>query len=333
MNRGRKTGRAIASAAAAVMVIAATQGTSSAQAQAFPQKPIQFVVPYAAGGAGDIFARTVAQKLSSAFGQQVVVVNRPGANGIIGMEQVAKAAPDGYTIVMGNSAPMVLNPSLYPKLPYDPVKDFAPVTLGTLYPYIVIVHPSLPAKSIAELVKLAKSRPGQLQYGSSGNGGANHLAGEMFKGAAQIDIVHVPFKGSAPALADTIAGQISMMFDTIVTTVPQLKAGKVRALAVTGEKRAPQTPDVPTIAESGYSGYKVTSWQSILAPAGTPRPIVERLYQESAKALKLPDVVERLATQGGNEIVASTPDEFAKVIREEIVSYGRIIKAANIRLD
>jgi len=333
MNRGRKTGRAVASAAAAVMVIAATQGTSSAQAQAFPQKPVQFVVPYAAGGAGDIFARTVAQKLSSAFGQQVVVVNRPGANGIIGMEQVAKAAPDGYTIVMGNSAPMVLNPSLYPKLPYDPIKDFAPVTLGTLYPYIVIVHPSVPAKSVAELVKLAKSRPGQLQYGSSGNGGANHLAGEMFKRAAQIDIVHVPFKGSAPALADTVAGQISMMFDTIVTTVPQLKAGKVRALAVTGEKRAPQTPDVPTIAESGYSGYKVTSWQSILAPAGTPRPIVERLYQESAKALKLPDVIERLATQGGNEIVASTPDEFAKVIREEIVSYGRIIKAANIRLD
>ena len=333
MNRGRKTGRAVASAAAAVMVIAATQGTSSAQAQAFPQKPVQFVVPYAAGGAGDIFARTVAQKLSSAFGQQVVVVNRPGANGIIGMEQVGKAAPDGYTIVMGNSAPMVLNPSLYPKLPYDPIKDFAPVTLGTLYPYIVIVHPSVPAKSVAELVKLAKSRPGQLQYGSSGNGGANHLAGEMFKRAAQIDIVHVPFKGSAPALADTVAGQISMMFDTIVTTVPQLKAGKVRALAVTGEKRAPQTPDVPTIAESGYSGYKVTSWQSILAPAGTPRPIVERLYQESAKALKLPDVVERLATQGGNEIVASTPEEFAKVIRDEIVAYGKIIKAANIRID
>ena len=333
MNRRSKTALAIAVAAVAVPVVAGAQGTSSAQAQPFPQKPVQFVVPYAAGGAGDIFARTVAQKLGSAFGHQVVVVNRPGANGIIGMEQVAKAPPDGYTIVMGNSAPMVLNPSLYPKLPYDPVKDFAPVILGTLYPYILIVHPSIPARSVAELVKLAKSRPGQLQYGSSGNGGANHLAGEMFKRAAQIDMVHVPFKGSAPALADTLAGQISMMFDTIVTTVPQLQAAKVRALAVTGEKRAPQTPDVPTIAESGYSGYKVTSWQSILAPAGTPRPIVDRLYQESAKALKLPDVVERLATQGGNEIVASAPDEFAKVIRDEIVSYGKIIRAANIRLD
>ena len=325
MRRSKKTWLAIA---AATLLMA-----DVAYSQAFPHKPIQFVVPYAAGGAGDIFARTVAQKLSSAFGHQVVVVNRPGANGIIGMEQVAKAPPDGYTIVMGNSAPMVLNPSLYAKLPYDPVKDFAPITQGTLYPYIVIVHPSIPAKSIPELVKLAKSRPGQLQYGSSGNGGANHLAGEMFKRAAQIDIVHVPLKGSAPALADTIAGQISMMFDTIVTTVPQLKAGKVRALAVTGEKRAPQTPDVPTIAEAGYAGYKVTSWQAILAPAGTPRPIVDRLYQESAKALKLPDVIERLATQGGNEIVASTPEEFARVIREEIASYGKIIRAANIRID
>jgi tripartite-type tricarboxylate transporter receptor subunit TctC len=333
MTSFREIGLAIAAATFGVPVAACAQSSSPASGQAFPQKPIQFVVPYAAGGAGDIFARTVAQKLSTAFAHQVVIVNRPGANGIIGMEQVAKAPPDGYTIVMGNSAPMVLNPSLYPKLPYDAIKDFAPVTLGTIYPYILIVHPSLPARSIAELVKLAKSRPGQLQYGSSGNGGANHLAGEMFKRAAQIDIVHVPFKGSAPALADTLAGQISMMFDTIVTTVPQLKAGKVRALAVTGEKRAPQTPDVPTIAESGYTGYKVTSWQSILAPAGTSRPIVDRLYQESAKALKLPDVVERLATQGGNEIVASTPDEFAKVIRDEIVAYGRIIKAANIHLD
>jgi tripartite-type tricarboxylate transporter receptor subunit TctC len=329
MVRMLKTQGAIGTALLALAAFAHAQSSFSG----YPQKPVQFIVPYAPGGAGDIFARTVAQKLTTSLGQQVVVVNRPGANGIIGMEQVAKAPPDGYTIVMGNSAPIVLNPSLYPKLPYDPIKDFAPVTLGTLYPYILIVHPSLPARSIAELVKLAKSRPGQLQYGSSGNGGANHLAGEMFKRAAGIDIVHVPFKGSAPALADTLAGQISMMFDTIVTTLPQLKAGKVRALAVTGDRRAPQTPDVPTIAESGYAGYKVTSWQSILAPAGIPRAIVDRLYQDSAKALKMPDVVERLATQGGNEIVASTPEEFAKVIREEIASYGKIIRAANIRLD
>jgi len=314
-------------------VLAHPQGSSTSSGQAYPQKAVQFIVPYPAGGAGDIFARTVAQKLSAALGQQVVVVNRPGANGIIGTEQVARSPADGYTILMGNSAPMVLNPSLYPKLPYDPIKDFAPVIQGTLYPYILIVHPSVPVKSVAELVKLARARPGQLQYGSSGNGGANHLAGEMFKRVAKIDVVHVPFKGSAPALADTIAGQISMMFDTIVTSVPQLKAGKVHALAVTGDRRAPQTPDVPTVAEVGYAGYKVTSWQAIFAPAGTPRPVIDRLYQETAKVLKMPDVVERLATQGGNEIVASTPEDFAKLIKEELASYAKVIKDANIRLE
>jgi tripartite-type tricarboxylate transporter receptor subunit TctC len=302
-------------------------------AQTYPQKPVQFMVPFPAAGAGDIFARTVAQKLSDTLGQQVVVVNRPGANGIIGTEQVAKAPPDGYTILMGTTAPLVLNPFLYAKLPYDTVKDLAPVTQGTLYQYILIVHPSLPARNVAELVKLARSRPGQLQYGSSGNGGSNHLAGEMFKSAAHVDIVHVPFKGSAPALTETLAGQISMMFDTIVTTVPQLKAGKVRALAVTGESRAPQTPDVPTLIESGYKGFKVTAWQSILVPAGTPRAIVDRLYQETAKALKLPDVIDRLGTQGGNEIVASTPDDFAKLIKEELAMYSKVIKDAKIRVE
>ena len=302
-------------------------------AQAYPQKPIQFMVPFPASGAGDIFARVVAQKLSDSFGQQVVVVNRPGANGIIGTEQVAKAPPDGYMILMGTTAPMVLNPSLYARLPYDTLKDFAPVTQGTLYQYILIVHPSVPARSTAELVKIARARPGQLQYGSSGNGGSNHLGGEMFKRAANIDIVHVPFKGSAPALTDTLAGQISMMFDTIVTTVPQLKAGKVRALAVTGEQRAPQTPDIPTLMESGYKGFKLTAWQSIFAPAGTPRAIIDRLYQETAKALRMPDVVDRLGTQGGNELVASTPEEFGKLIREELGAYAKVIKDANIRIE
>ena len=302
-------------------------------AQAYPQKPVRFVVPFAAGGAGDIFARTIAQKLSEGFGHQVIVDNRPGANGIIGMEMVAKSPPDGYTIVMGNSAPMVLNPSLYAKLPYDPLKDFAPVTQGTVYPYILIVHPSIPVRSVAELVKLAKSQPAQLQYGSSGNGGANHLAGEMFKRAAGVNIVHVPFKGSAPALADVLGGQISMMFDTIVTTVPQLQGGKVRALAVTGAKRAPQTPDVPTLREVGYPGYEVTSWQAILAPANTPRPVIDRLYQETVKALKMPDVIDRLATRGGNELVGNTPDEFSKVIRNEIALYAKVIRDANIKLE
>ena len=306
---------------------------ATAFAQAYPQKPIQFIVPFAAGGAGDIFARVVGQKLSAALGQQVLIVNRPGANGIIGTEQVAKAPPDGYTLLMATTATLAINPSLYAKLPYDTLKEFAPVTQGTLYQYILIVHPSVPARSVAELVKLAKARPGQLQYGSSGNGGSNHLAGEMFKSAANVQILHVPFKGSAPALADTIAGQISMMFDTIVTTVPQLKAAKVRALAVTGDKRAPQAPDVPTMMELGYAGYKVTAWQAIAVPAGTPRPIIDRLYQETVKALKMPDVVDRLGTQGGNEIVGSTPEEFTKTIREEIELYAKVVRDAKIRVE
>jgi tripartite-type tricarboxylate transporter receptor subunit TctC len=317
----------------ALAVALALTAPGTALAQSYPQKPIRLIVPYTAGGAGDIFARTMAQKLGDALGHQMIVDNRPGANGIIGMELVAKAPPDGYTIVMGNSAPMVLNPSLYAKLPYDRNRDHAPITQGTLYSYILIAHPSVPAKSIDELVALARSRPGQLQYGSSGAGGANHLAGEMFKRAAKIDIVHVPFKGSAPALADVLAGHIPIMFDTIVTTMPQLKAGKVRALTVTGARRAPQVPDVPTIAEKGFPGYEVTSWQSLLAPAGTPRPIIDRLYQESVKALKMPDVIDRLATQGGNELVGNTPEAFAAVIRKEIEVYSKVIREAKIRLE
>jgi tripartite-type tricarboxylate transporter receptor subunit TctC len=308
-------------------------GHTGGFAQNYPQKPVRFVVPYSAGGAGDIFARTIGQKLTEALGQTFTIDNRPGANAIIGMEIVAKAPPDGYTIVMGNSAPMVLNPSLYPKLPYDPIKDFAPVTQGTLYPYILIVHPSVPVHSVSELVQFAKAHPGTLQYGSSGNGGANHLAGEMFKHMAGINIIHVPFKGSAPALADVLGGQISMMFDTLVTTVPQLKSHKVRALAVTGVRRAPQVPDVPTMSEVGFKGYEVTSWQSILAPAGTPPPIIQKLHEETVKALRQPDVVDRLATQGGNELVGNTPDEFARIIKNEIAMYARVIKEANVRLE
>ncbi len=321
----RSAGAAVAAVFAAIPIVAG--------AQAYPQKPIRFVVPFPAGGAGDIFARTIGQKLSEAFGQQVLVDNRPGANGIIGMEMVAKALPDGYTIMMGASAPIVLNPSLYPKLPYDPIKDYSPVTQGTIYSYILIVHPSIPARNTSELVALAKANPGKLQYGSSGKGGSNHLAGEMFKRVAKVDIVHVPFKGSAPALVDTLAGQVSMMFDTIVTTLPQLKAGKVRALAVTGGRRALQTPDVPTMRETGYPDFEVTAWQSILAPANTPRAVIDRLYQETVKALKMPEVIDRLATQGGNELVGNTPEEFAIIIKSEIAYYGKLIREADIRLD
>ena len=266
------------------------------------------------------------------MGQTVVIDNRPGANGIIGTDLVAKSPPDGYTIVMGNSAPFVLNPSLYSKLPYDPVRDFAPVSQGTYYAYVLVVHPSVPAKNIQELVAYAKAKPG-LAYGSTGLGGANHLAGEFLAAMTGIKLTHVPYKGSAAALADVLGGQLPMMFDTPITSIPQLRAGKIRAIGFSGNRRAPQLPDVPTLDEAGLKGFEVSSWQAILAPAGTPKAVVDRLYRETAKALKSPDVIERLGTQGGNELVGSTPAEFAAVIKAEIVRYGKVIKDAGIRVE
>ncbi len=304
---------------------------AGAYAQNYPTRPIRFIVPYVAGGAGDIFARTIGQKLTDATGQTVVVDNRPGANGIIGTDLIAKALPDGYTIVMANSAPFVLNPSLYSKLPYDPVKDFAPVTQGTYYAYVLVVHPSVPAKSVPELVALAKTKP--IAYGSTGTGGANHLAGEFFGMMTGVKLTHVPYKGSAAALADVLGGQLPMMFDTPITSIPQLKAGKLRALGFSGNRRSPQMPDVATLDELGLKGYEVSSWQGIIAPAGTPKPVVDRLYRETVKALKMPDVIERLATQGGNELVGSTPDHYAELIKAEIAKYAKIIKDAGIRIE
>ena len=308
------------------------QTASTGSGQAYPARPIRFVVPYVAGGAGDIFARTIGQKFFEAMGQTVVVDNRPGANAIIGTDLVAKSPADGYTIVMGNSAPFVLNPSLYSKLPYDPVRDFAPVTQGTYYAYVLIVHPSIPAKNLQELVAYVKSKPG-LAYGSTGLGGANHLAGEFLAKMTGIKLTHVPYKGSAAALIDVLSGQLPMMFDTPITSIPQLRAGKVRAIGFSGNRRSPQMPDVPTLDELGLKGFEVSSWQGILAPAGTPAAIVDRLYREAAKALKSPEVVERLGTQGGNELVGSTPAQYAELIKAEIVKYGKVIKDAGIRVE
>jgi tripartite-type tricarboxylate transporter receptor subunit TctC len=319
--------KAYAIAALSMVIVA------GAHAQSYPAKPIRFIVPYLAGGAGDIYARTMGQKLYEAMGQTVIIDNRPGANGIIGTDLLAKSPPDGYTIVMGNSAPFVLNPSLYSKLPYDPVRDFAPVTQGTYYGYVLVLHPSVPAKNIAELVALAKARPGQIAYGSTGTGGANHLAGEFLAMMTGVRLTHVPYKGSAAALADVLGGQLPMMFDTLITSIPQLKAGKLRAIGFSGARRAAQLPDVPTMDELGLKGFEVSSWQGILAPAGTPQSVVERLYAETVKALKMPDVIERLATQGGNELIGSTPAQFAALIKAEIVKYGKAIREAGIRIE
>lgn len=300
-------------------------------AQNYPSRPLRFIVPYAPGGAGDIFARVIGQKLGEAFAQQVVVDNRPGANGIIGTDMVAKAPPDGHTLVMANSAPFVINPTLYRKLPYDAVKDFAPVSQGTYYAYVLIVHPSVPVRNVKELIAFARTR--NVSYGSTGAGGANHLAGEFLAATAGVKLTHVPYKGSAAALADVLGGQIPMMFDTPITTIPQLRAGKVRALAFSGKRRAPQLPEIATMEELGFKGFEVSSWQGVITTAGTPKAVVNRLYQETAKALKKPDVIERLATQGGNELVGNTPDQYAQLIRDEIAKYAKIIKTAGIRVE
>ncbi len=304
---------------------------SVANAQTYPNRPIRFIVPYVAGGAGDIFARVIGAKLGEAFSQQVVIDNRPGANGIIGTDMVAKAAPDGHTLVMANSAPFVLNPSLYAKLPYDAVKDFAPVSQGTYYAYFLIVHPSVPAKNLKELIALAKAKP--MSYGSTGAGGANHLAGEFLALMGGVKLNHVPYKGAAAALIDVLAGQIPMMFDTPITSLPHLKAGKVRALGFSGKRRVTQWPDTATMEELGFKGFEVSSWQGVITTAGTPKAAVDRLHLETTKALKMPDVIDRLATQGGNELIGSTPDQYAKLIRDEIAKYAKIIKEAGIKIE
>jgi len=315
------------------ILLLSVTGVAAAQVttQTYPNRAIRFIVPYVAGGAGDIFARTIGQKLGDAFHQQVVIDNRPGANGIIGTDMVAKAPPDGHTIVMANSAPFVLNPSLYKKLPYDAVKDFAPVSQGTYYGYVLIVHPSVPAKSVQELIALAKTRA--MSYGSTGAGGANHLAGEFLALMGGVKLTHVPYKGAAAALIDVLAGQIPMMFDAPITAIPHLKGGKVRGLAFSGKRRVPQLPDIATMEELGFKGFEVSSWQGVIAPGGTPKAVVDRLHQETVKALKMPDVIERLSTQGGNELIGSTPDQYAKLIRDEIAKYAKIISEAGIKIE
>ena len=299
----------------------------------WPAKPIRFVCPYVAGGAADIFTRTIGQKLGEAFGQTVIVDNRPGANGGIGTELVARAQPDGYTLLLGNAGPMTINPVLYKKVPYDPVKDFAPVTQGTSYMYVLVVQPATPVGNIKDFVGWLKSKPGQLTYGSTGIGGGNHLAGEMFNLMTQTKAIHVPYKGSALALADVLGGQLSYMFDTVITSVPQVRAGKLKALGVSGLKRSSSLPDTPTLDELGLKGFELMQWQAVVAPAGTPKAIVDKLHREVVRALKMPDVIDRLATLGGNELVGNSPEQFAAVIKSDLVKYAKLVKDAAIKID
>jgi tripartite-type tricarboxylate transporter receptor subunit TctC len=314
-----------------VASIAALGVLAAASAQeSYPTKPVRVIVPYVAGGAADIFGRTLAQKLGDALKQPFVVENRGGANGGIGSDVVAKSAPDGYTLLATASGPITVNPILYAKVPYDPVKDFAPIAQGTVYQYVLVTLTSSPFKSISEIVAAARARPGTLSYGSTGVGGGNHLAGELFALATGTKLIHVPYKGSAAALADLLGGQLSFMFDTVITSVPQIRAGKLRAFAVSSAKRASSLPEVPTLDEAGIKGFDISQWQGFLAPAGTPNAIVARLNAEIVKALQLPDVRDRLATKGGNEIVSGTPDDLAALIRSDLQKYAKLIKDAHI---
>ena len=302
----------------------------TAAAQDYPAKPVRLIVPYVSGGAADIFGRSLAQKIGESMKQTFVVENRPGANGGIGTEYVAKSAPDGYTLLATASGPVTVNPVLYSKVPYDPVKDFAPVAQGTVYQYVLVTLASSPFRSIEDLVAAARARPNALSYGSTGIGGGNHLAGELLALATGTKMTHVPYKGSAAALADLLGGQLSFMFDTVITSAPQIRAGKLRAFAVSSAKRASSLPDVPTMDEAGIKGFDISQWQGVLAPAGTPKAIVARLNAEIVKALATPELHERLVTQGGNEIVTGTPEDLAELIRSDLVKYAKLIKDAHI---
>jgi tripartite-type tricarboxylate transporter receptor subunit TctC len=303
---------------------------SMAGAQSFPTKPIRWVVPFAPGGSTDTLARTLAVKLSDALGQQVVIDNRAGASGNIGMEIVARAPADGHTILLGYIANVAIAPSLYEKLPFDPVKDYEPITLLATSPNVLVAHPTVAAKNLKELIALAKSQPGKLNYASASIASVGHLTGELLNDLAGIRMTHVAYKGSGQAVTDLLGGHIQLMFSGFSSTLPHIKSGKLRALAQTGEKRSPALPDVPTIAESGFPKFEATAWYGVHAPAKTPKPIVNRLNAELVKALKLPDVSERLGSLGF-EIAATTPESYGNYIRSEIKKWAKVVKASGAK--
>jgi len=306
--------------------------TGTASAQTWPSKPIRYVVPFAAGGSTDILGRIISEKLAIALGVPVVVDNKPGAGGGVGAAEVAKAAPDGYTIMGGTISTHAINASLYSSLPYDPVKDFVPITLIARVPNMLVINNDIPAKNVAELIKLMKANPGKWSFASSGNGTSQHLSGELFKGMAGVEMQHIPYKGSPPALNDVMGGQVSMTFDNITTAWALAKGGKLRALAVTTASRSPVAPDVPTLAESGLPGYEIGSWQGVFAPAGTPPDIVKRLNAEIVKIIKSPDVQKKLIDLGA-EPVGDSPEQFAAFVKTEVVKWGDVVKKSGAKVD
>jgi tripartite-type tricarboxylate transporter receptor subunit TctC len=300
----------------------------SAAAQEYPARPVRMIVPFPPGGGTDFFARILAQKLNESLGVTFVVDNRPGAGGIVGTDLAAKAKPDGYTIVLVSTS-HAINPSLHRKLPFDPARDFSPVTMLASGPLLLVVHPSLPARNVRDLIAIAKARPGMLTVASAGNGTPPHLACELFKTLTGVDMVHVPYKGNGPAYVDLVAGQVSVMFPSIATALPIVKGGKLRPLAVTSANRSRIAPELPTIAEGGVPGYELSSWYGLLAPAGTPTAIVSKLQQEVSKFFKGAELMEKLLSQGV-EPLANLPDEFAAALTAEIAKWNKLARAAGI---
>jgi tripartite-type tricarboxylate transporter receptor subunit TctC len=302
-------------------------------AQSYPSKPLRFVVPYAPGGPLDITARAIGQKLTESWGQTVLVENRAGAGGNIGADFVAKSPGDGYTLLMGAVATHAINPTLYGKVPYDPVKDFVPVALVAQVPNILVVNPGLPVKSVQELIDLARAKPGSLNFGSGSTGSTGHLAGELFKTMAGVQMVHIPYKGGAPAMADLLAGQVQLMFDNLANALPNVKAGRLRALAVTTLRRSPSMPELPTIAEAGLPGFDLSTWFGVMVPAGTAPDIVARLNAEIVRALNMKDMRERLEQMGAEPPPGNTPEKFAAFIGTEAAKYAKVVKDSGAKVE
>ena len=315
-----------------VVLLAALAGCFPAYAQSYPTKPIRLIVPYPPGGGNDTLARIFGVKLTEAWGQQVVVDNRPGAGTIIGAQIAARAVPDGYTLLLSSIATHAIAPNLYAKPGYDPVKDFAPITLLAVAPTVVCVNPSVPAKTLKELIALAKAKPGDLKFASGGSATPPHMAGEIFASMTGIKLVHVPYKGGGPAHAGLLGGESTMMFDTAASILPHVRAGKLRALAIARSQRLPEYPDLPTFTEAGVAGYEVNAWYSMHAPAGVPKEIISRVNRELVRILKLADIQERLKVLG-SEGIGNSPEEFAKFVRAESAKYAKAIREAGVKVE
>lgn len=326
--------RRVALLLALVLTLAAPMPVAAqGPASAYPTKPIRFVVPFPPGGPLDITARAIGQKLTEAWGQPVVVDNRPGAGGSLGAELVAKAPADGYTLLMGAVSTHAINPHLYARVGYDPFRDFVPVALVAEVPNVLVVNPALPVNSVAELVALARAKPGYLNFGSGSTGSTGHLAGELFKSLAGVDMVHIPYKGAAPAMQDLLGGQVQLMFDNLASAAPQVKAGKLRALAVTTAQRSPAMPDLPTVNEAGVKGFDLSTWFGVFVPAGTPPEIVAKLNAGIVAALESKELRERLAAMGAEPRAGNTPAAFAAFVRAENAKYARVVKESGAKVD